>query len=155
MLWPPRYFKLGVILLAPVLHGRHRRRHSTVRVPGVSPRPPPLVGLLGASIRRHITVLIAAFIDPEVLHVQVLLLCVLQSSRDHVGNGREELLGLLSEHVLHLILLHHIGVPHHHHRVYHVGVAHHGGGGVSSYWHGRWGLCLRQQLLKILIHRLL
>jgi hypothetical protein len=68
---------------------------------------------------------------------------VLQSRRDHIGDSREELLGLLSEHVLHLVLLHHVGVSHHHHRVHHIWVAHHGGRWVR---HGHGGLCLRRLL---------
>jgi hypothetical protein len=121
---PTRDIKLGIILVAPLLNGRHRWGKWTVSVPGVSPRLPPLIGLIATPIQRHLTELVSAIIEPEILHVQVLLMRVLQRRRDHVGDCREELLGLLSEHVLHLVLLHHIRVAHHH-RVHHIWVAHH------------------------------
>ena len=121
---PPRNLKLRIILVASVLNGRHGWGQWTISIPGVSPRLTPLVGLIGYPIQRHLTELVSAVIEPEILHVQVLLMRVLQRRRNHVGDCREELLGLLSEHVLHLILLHHVWVGHHH-RVHHIWVAHH------------------------------
>ena len=93
---PIRDIKLVIILVAPVLNGRHRWGQWTVGIPGVSPRLTPLVGLIVNPIQRKLTVLVSAIIESEILHIQVLLVRVLQRRRDHVGDCREELLGLLS-----------------------------------------------------------